>query len=384
MLTALRIAWKFLIKSKFQTLVIVLGIAIGVSVQIFIGLLSKGLEGSLLNKVVGSFVHITVQANKGNIEDWQHKRDKIKSLNPEVNTVAPVVDYHGIIKLNDIKENIQVRGFITEDVNSLYGMQRKIYEGNMITNSGQALVGKNLKDKLGINIGDEITITTFDRKITELTVVGFYDLGAIKLNSVWIITDLQTAQAGAAIGDKVTSMEISVKDAYNADVLGEKIQKSLDSKNFKVENWKDQNELLASGIIGQRICSVVIQFFVLLAAVLSIISILGISVVQKYKQIGILKAMGMGGISSSFIFLLQAFILGVLGTALGIFLTIVYIKGFNRYIVSSDGSPIVNIIINNSFIVKSVLISIVASTTGALFPALKSFRLNPVEVIKNG
>ncbi|WP_406542099.1 ABC transporter permease [Clostridium ljungdahlii] len=124
--------------------------------------------------------------------------------------------------------------------------------------------------------------------------------------------------------------------------------------------------------------------FVLLAAVLSIISILGISVVQKYKQIGILKAMGIKDGSAAFIFFVQAFILGVLGTALGLLFTWLYIKGFNRYIVNSEGLPLVNIVVNHKFILASSIIDVAASTFAALFPAFKSFRLNPVEVIKNG
>jgi lipoprotein-releasing system permease protein len=254
----------------------------------------------------------------------------------------------------------------------------------MVDKDGEGLIGKDLKDKLGINIGDKINIVNFDGKKTQLTVVGFYDLGAVKINSIWIITNLKTAQDLSELGDKVTFMEISVKDPYTADVIENKIQSYFKDKDLNIKNWKEENKLIASAIIGQRICSIIIQFFVLLAATLSIISILNISVVQKYKQIGILKAMGIKDGSAALIFLLQAFILGVIGTVVGIFFTLLYIKGFNNYIITSDGKPIVNIIINIRFIGMSSLIVVGASTLAAIFPALKSFKLNPVEVIKNG
>lgn len=383
MLTSLKISCRFLRKSKIQTLIIILGIAIGVSVQIFIGLLSRGLEGTLVSKVTGSFVHISMNIKKGNIENWQEKRDKIKKLGVEATTIAPVLERNGFIQINnDEKQNVQVRGFLTEDVNALYDMKNKVYEGKMISSGGQVLVGKDLKEKLGVKLGDNIEITAFDGKKNTFNIVGFYDLGAIKLNSIWIITDLKTAQNAFETGDVASSIEIAVKDANNADIIASRIQSSF--KDLKVENWKDSNKLLASAIIGQKICSVIIQFFVLLAAVLSIISILGISVVQKYKQIGILKAMGIWDSSAAFIFFLQALILGILGTALGVALTFGYIKAFNRYIIAADGTPIVNIIVNNRFIIISAAIDIAASTLAALFPAFKSFRLSPVEVIKNG
>ncbi|WP_374119126.1 ABC transporter permease [Clostridium sp. OS1-26] len=126
------------------------------------------------------------------------------------------------------------------------------------------------------------------------------------------------------------------------------------------------------------------QFFVLLAAVLSIVSVLGITVTQKYKQIGILKAMGIRDSSAAFIFLMQAFILGIVGTALGAELAMMYIKGFNTYIVTTEGKPVVDIVINNKFIIVSALIDIAASTLAAFLPAVKTYRLSPVEIIKNG
>ncbi len=385
MLTSFKIAIRFLRRSQIQTMIIILSIAIGVSVQIFIGLLSKSLEKDILNKVVGNLVHISIKSNENNIKSWQSVKEKIKGIDTNINTIAPVVEKHVFINRNNKKENVLVRGFLPENIDTLYDMTNKIYEGKMINENSQALIGKDLKDKLKLNLGENIDIVTLEGKKIQLTVVGCYDLGAVKINSMWLITDLKTAKDLSGIEeDQVTSIEVSVKDAYNADYIGDKIQKSLNDKSLKVENWKEENQLLSSAMIGQKICSSIIQFFVLLAATLSIISILNISVVQKYKQIGILKAMGIKDSSAGLVFLIQAFILGMIGSGVGIILTVLYINGFNRFIVTSDGKPVVNIIISNKFIIKSLLIAIAASTFSAIFSALKSFKLNPVEVIKNG
>jgi lipoprotein-releasing system permease protein len=384
MLTSFKIASRFLRKSKIQTLIIIMGIAIGVSVQIFIGLLSQGLDKSLLSKVAGSFVHINITSSKGSIESWEDIERKIKAVDKNINIVSPVIEHNAFINTNNKKQNIQVRGFLPQDLNTLYDMKNKIYEGKMISKSGQALIGKDLGDKLGLKIGDKINVVNFQGKNVEVIVVGFYNLGAVKLNSIWVITDLKTAQDIADSGNKITSFELSTNDAYNADNIANNIKNSIKNNDLKIENWKDQNKLIASAIIGQKICSVIIQISVLLASVLSIMSILNISVVQKYKEIGILKAMGIKDGSAAVIFLLQAFILGLIGTAVGVLLTMLYIKGFNRYIVTSDGKPIVDIIINNRFIIISSLIAVAASTLAAVFPAIKSLKLTPVEVIKNG
>ena len=379
-----KIAFQFLKHSKLQTLVIVLGIAVGVSVQIFIGLLSSGLENTILNKIAGNSAQVTVYSNNGSIENWSNIKNKVIKEDKNVKAAAPVVDSQVFIKLKDTNQPVQIRGFMPEDVNSLYNIKGSIYEGKMYENSGQVIIGKDLKKKLDLKLGDNIDLFTMGGKKLTLNIAGFFDLGAAKINGAWVITDLSDVQNLIGFGNKATSIEIAVKDIYNADLEGKKITKILSDNSVNVQNWKDQNKFLASGMVGEKICTIIIQFFVLLAAVLSIISILGISVVQKYKQIGILKAMGIKDGSAAFIFFVQAFILGVLGTALGLLFTWLYIKGFNRYIVNSEGLPLVNIVVNHKFILASSIIDVAASTFAALFPAFKSFRLNPVEVIKNG
>jgi len=385
MFTALKIAWRFLINSKIQTFVIVLGIAIGISVQIFVGLLSTGLETSLLDKVVGNSTHITIYPKNNIIENYQAKEDKIKKLDSKIISVAPIVEYNASLNIRDMTQPIQIRGFVSKDFESLYNIKDKIYSGKAVENPNEVLIGKELSEKLGLKLKDNINIVTADNKKVVLKVVGFYDLDTIKVNKILVITDLKTAQKLAGFGDAATSMELSTNDPYNADIIAGKLEKGLNDKNLKIENWKDQNKLLVSAIMGEKVCSLIIQVSVMIAAVLSIISIMSISVVQKYKQIGILKAMGIKDGSAAFIFLIQAFILGILGTSLGVGLTYLYVKGFNRYIVSPvDEAPIVNIIINYSFIIKLCIIDIIASTCAAFFPAIKSYKLTPVEVIKNG
>lgn len=385
MFIALKLAWRFLTNSKIQTLVIILGIAIGISVQIFVGLLSMGLETSLLDKVVGNSAHITVYSKNEVIENYLEKENKIKKMDSKIISVVPIVEYNSFINLGDIDERIQIRGFVSGDLQSLYNIEDKIYSGTFVKNNGEALVGKELSEKLGLKIDGNINVVTADKKKIALKVVGFYDLDTIKVNKILVITNLKTAQDIAGFADAATSLELSTSDPYNANVIARKIEKGLGDKNLKIENWKDNNKLLVSAIMGEKICSLVIQLSVMIAAILSIISIMGISVVQKYKQIGILKAMGIKDGSAAFIFIIQAFILGILGTCLGVGLTYLYIKGFNRFIVSSvDGTPIVDIIINYNFIIKLCIIDVMAATLAAFFPAIKSFKLTPVEVIKNG
>lgn len=134
---------------------------------------------------------------------------------------------------------------------------------------------------------------------------------------------------------------------------------------------------------GQSASSYMIQVFVLLAVLLGISSVLAISVVQKSKQIGILKAMGIKDKTASLIFLFQGLILGIIGSILGTILGISLTYIFSIFVKNPDGTPLVPFYLDYKFITISVLIAIISATISALIPARKSSKLNPIEVIKN-
>jgi ABC-type transport system, involved in lipoprotein release, permease component len=118
--------------------------------------------------------------------------------------------------------------------------------------------------------------------------------------------------------NQLTSIEMQVKDVFKADIIADEIEKDINKTTIDVLNWKEENEELLSGLSGQSASSIMIQVFVLLAVLLGISSVLAISVVQKSKQLGILKAMGIKDRQASYIFVFQGLILGILGAILGI------------------------------------------------------------------
>ena len=234
-----------------------------------------------------------------------------------------------------------------------------------------------------MTIGEEVEILTNVGEPQTAVVTGVFDLENANLNSTWILSTMETAQMLFDYGEEATSIEMQVTDVFAADQIAQQIREVLSDK-VEVSNWKDDNQALLSGLEGQSYSSYMIQIFVMISVLLGIASVLAITVVQKSRQIGILKAMGIRDGASSLIFLFQGMLLGIAGAVLGIALGLGLTYAFSTFALNPDGTPIVPLYINPNFIALSAAFAIVVSTLASLIPARKSSKLDPIEVIRNG
>jgi lipoprotein-releasing system permease protein len=384
---AFSIAMRFLSSSKTQTLLIVMGIAIGVSVQVFIGSLIQGLQKDLVDTTIGSSAQITVSSSENNgVEEWQDIISEIASLDlpTDLTALSASADVPVFISSGDRTLSVLLRGLQLPESHVIYKTDSRLIDGSLPEGDGEIIIGKGLKDELDVNLGEEITIFTPDRTVETLKVVGVFDLGVASLNKNWLISTIGTAQSVGKLGDTVTSIEMQVSEVFKADENASIISERLSGSALKVTDWKSQNEDLLSGLNGQSVSSIMIQVFVIIAVSLGIASVLAITVVQKSRQIGILKAMGLKDSTTSFVFLFQGLALGIVGAVVGIAFGILLIIMFSTFAVGTDGEPIIRISLSYGFVMMSAFIAIGASTIAAVVPARRSSKLSPVEVIRNG
>jgi lipoprotein-releasing system permease protein len=381
---ALKIAWRFLSSSKGQTILITVGIAIGIAVQVFIGSLITGLQKSLVDKTIGSSSQVTVLSKESNglISDYASIMDKIKTSEKEVVQISAAADASGFIKFNDNTYPILMRGFDLAAADGIYKLKAALIKGELPADN-EIIVGRTLAEEAGLAVGDKVDVLTPQGKPTALTISGIYDLKVSGINKSWVISNLGLVQSIFGYGDKVTSIETQVKQVFDADIVAGSLGVLL-TPDLKVENWKAQNESLLSGLSGQSISSLMIQVFVLVSVVLGIASVLAVSVLQKSRQLGILKAMGIKNRTASLIFLFQGLILGFFGAALGVLLGLGLAVSFTKFAVSADGTPVVALFIDPNFILLSGLIGMISAAVASLIPAGRSAKLDPMEVIKNG
>lgn len=385
---AFSIAMRFLSSSKVQTLLIVLGIAIGVSVQVFIGSLIQGLQKDLVDTTIGSSSQVTITSSEedNRVAEWESIISEIDSLDlpTELTALSASADLPVFIDSGNRTLSVLLRGLQFPESNAIYKIDTRLVDGKIPENYREILIGKGLKEDLEVKIGEKITIFTPDRTVETLEVVGIFDLGVASLNRNWLISTIDTAQSVGNLGDAVTSIEMQVSEVFRADENASLISEALQNPSLQVTDWKSQNEDLLSGLNGQSISSIMIQVFVIIAVSLGIASVLAITVVQKSRQIGILKAMGLRDSTTSFVFLFQGLALGVVGAVVGIAFGLLLIIMFSTFAVGPDGEPILSISLNYGFVMLSAIIAISASTIAAMVPARRSSKLSPVEVIRNG
>ena len=380
-----KISLRFLSSSKGQTLLIAIGIAIGVSVQIFIGSLINSLQTNLLNKTVGNSPQIKITSNNDDklIDNYLNLKSEILSTSDSITNLSFAADGAALINTDENTYSILIRGMNINDSDKIYNIKNRIYEGREPENDFETLIGKELQDELGVKLNENIQIISNTGKTSELKVVGFYDLGVASLNKSWLIAPITTSQEIFSLGDSVTTAEMQTNDLFNADIIANELLSNLGDE-YKISNWKDDNAELLSGLNGQSISSIMIQIFVLISVVLGIASVLAITVLQKSKQIGILKAMGIKDKDSSLIFLFEGLLLGIMGAILGVILGFLLSFMFSKFAVNPDGTPIIQLYIDYKFIGLSAIVAILSSTIAALIPARRSSKLNLLEVIKNG
>ncbi len=381
---AFQIAWRFLTSAKRQTLIIILGISVGVSVQVFIGSLISGLQASLVDTTIGSSSQVTIipTEDNGSIVDYDAVTNSLKS-DDQFTIVSPTLDLGGIAR-NGIEktERIVFRGFDFDEANQIYAFDEKLVGNSELpTGLGEVLLGIELGNKLGVNRGDQIEMV-IGTEVYQLTVSGFFDFKLASLNQTWGVATLETAQVikGETV---VSSIETQLVEVFDAEMIALAYDISLASSNLKTKNWMADNQDLLSGLQGQSISSLMIQIFVIISVVLGISSTLAITVMQKSKQIGIMKAMGITDRDASLVFLSEGLFLGIFGAIGGVLFGLGLSYAFTTFALNPDGTPVVPLLIDGGFIALSAGIALVACLLASLTPAIKSSKLTVIEVIRN-
>jgi len=378
----LKIARRFLWRSKGQSVLIILGIAVGIAVQVFVGSLITSLQQSLLDSTVGSSSHITLEPGEDAASFAFTAQDRSGvQADPQITAVAPVQILSALVPVGGSSTPVVVKGGAYADIDSIYKLSERLVAGRVSLEDDNVLVGKEFAEESGLAPGDPIRLVLADGGVVEARVEGVFDLGVQAVNRQSVFAGLATtSRALGRATDEVSAVEMQIRDVFSSPEVAAGVTGSFPAQ--QVTEWQAQNQELLTGLQSQSTSSYMIQVFVIVAVMLGIASTLAISAVQKTRQIGILKALGMSDARTGLVFLYQAGILGVIGTALGIGISLGLIGVFS-VIAERGDTGLFPIEPQLSFILLSAGIGIAIALISAIIPYRKTARLDPIQVIQS-
>jgi lipoprotein-releasing system permease protein len=323
------------------TLISILGIFLGVAALIIVLAVMNGFEADLRTKILSIKSHIELTTDMvGSMKDYEKVREHIAGTEGIVAT-TPFISSQAMIRTGNGVSGVIIRGLDTQTAFKVINLG-KIREGNIEylnklpgnlfkTGKGEdsptqgIVIGKEMARNLGIFLHDPITIISpvgistpmgMVPRMKKFIVVGIFESGFYEYDSAFAYLSLSSCQDFLQMGDTVSGIDIKVDDIYKADTIARKIQSKLGFP-FWARNWMQMNKNLFSALkLEKRVMFIILSLIVLVAA-FNIISALIMIVMEKNKDIAILKSMGATSRSIMQIFIYQGIIVGVIGTLLG-------------------------------------------------------------------
>ena len=386
-----------------QSVLIIVGVAAGVAVIAYVTALIDGLQANTVRKTLGTQAHVALRAPDDVVtpswprDDATHtlseSQARAQRLRPvanwqalvpllerraEVRTVSPMVSGSGLALRGEASQSIALMGVELARYDRMVDLRRKLVDGAARLEPGDAIVGTELARDLGLRVGDRFSVNT-GRVTDSMRVTGLIDLGIKDLNRRTVIVPLRSAQSLLELPGGATVLELQVADVWQAERLAAGLRQALP---YKVESWQETNAQLVSALRAQSISTAVIRGVVAAVVVLGIASVLVVSVVQKQREIGILRAMGATRGQILRVFLLQGAVVGALGSVLGVLLAMLLVWLFTTLAVGPDGQPMFVIHLPPGTAAYTALLATVCGVLAALAPARRAARMDPAQAIR--
>lgn len=397
------IGLRFLTEGIMQTVFILTGIAMGVGVIVFMSAMLAGLQANFIKRVLTSQAHIQIippdevarplRSGPGllegaivqrpsqrilSIDQWQTVRTAMKAR-PDVVTVSPTASGSALAIRGDAARSITLTGMEPELYFQIVRIPDYIVAGTSKLESDDILVGTELAKDLGATLGDKLNLSTASGATRVLTITGIFDLGNKGANARNTFVALRTAQSLLRLIGGVTTLDVTVTDIYAAETIAQDISATLP---IQADSWIKTNAQFFTAVRAQQSSNTLIRSFVGLSVAFGIAAVLIVSVIQRSKDIGILRAMGTRRSQVLGIFLIQGGVLGFIGSLVGSSLgagALVLWHGVAR---QADGTELFPLLLEPSLFISAAAVATVTGVAAGMAPALRAARLDPVEAIR--
>lgn len=388
----------FLREGRAQSLMITVGVAVGVAVIVFITALIQGLQSNTIDRTLGTQAHIrllppdevnvllaappgTVQLVQEDqraqrlrsINNWQQISATLDQL-PALTAVSPVVSGPAFARRGEAVESVALVGIDVERYQKVIPLQRYMLSGQLRLGADDAMIGRLLADDLGVRVGSKLRLDTGQQDGTVVNIVGIFELGVRELDSRYVYLNLKQAQSLLNLPGGVTVIDLTVADIFAADSIAAQVGRL---SALKAESWIETNAQLMNALTAQSLSTNMIIVFVAISVAFGIASVLSVSVVQRTREIGILRATGATRQQILRVFLIQGAVFGLLGSVAGIAASYGLVWAFNAF-----GPGLFHIPVSRALVAWALLLAILTGVLAAAVPSRRAARLDPVVAIR--
>jgi len=398
---ALYVARRYMLSNPSQTLLLIAGVAVGVTVFVFITALIAGLAVRLTEQVTGNGAHISLLPptrvarvlagpdlpvesvalvstfQRKQIRNWPMIVELLRA-NPSVSAISAQISGSAVLVKSEAVTSVSIIGVEPQGIDAISDITPKIIQGDGALGADGLLIGVRMAEDLGLGAGQSVLLRT-DRGVErQLTVKGVFRTGLQSLDERVAFLSLQTARPLFVLPEGVTNIEIKLKDPEDARAMALFL---ADATGLRATPWQEKNLNLEDALVAQGRTGTMIQVFSLVSIIIGISSALVLSAYRRRSEIGIMRAFGVLGGFILWVFLLQGLLIGLIGALIGCasgYGLCVLLEG----ITNADGIPILPIAPDQGGYVAALVLTTLGAAIASILPARSASRVDPLEAIQ--
>ncbi len=372
------------------------GIAIGVFALIVAWSLMNGFESDLRSKILGTTAHLAVFDWSNGGVSWPNPEiDRLNRL-PGIKAVAPFIYNKGMIQARSEREGVMIRGIDPRMEKNATRLKRFMEKGQtMDMGPDGVLLGRELALNMMVDTGDTVMLafdlergpTGMVPKARSFTVKGIFHTGFYEFDSSLVYVDLSVAQTMYGMQGKAGGLEITINNPAHPEPVARAVEKIFGG-TVEVRTWKQMRRNLYFAMKVEKVVMFIIQIIIICVAAFNIVTSLVTKVLEKTKDIGILRAMGATSRHIRRIFMFEGMIMGIIGTFIGLasgFAASLLLKQTEIIRIPADVYYLDRIPVDirpwDFLIVAAATLAV--SFLATIYPARKAAALNPIEAIRN-